>query len=46
MSINYIVILEDRGNHFKLITAYNVMPYKVKDYNKEYAKYIKTKTPT
>ncbi len=45
-SIAYLVVLEYRNNHFKLITAYNVMPNKVREYEKEYAKYIKTKTPT
>lgn len=41
-----MVILEDRGSHYKLITAYNVLPYKVKSYEKDYSKYIETKTPT
>lgn len=45
-SIDYIVILEDRNSHYKLITAYNVMPNKVREYEKEYVKYKKTKTPT
>ena len=45
-SIDYIVILEDRNSHYKLITAYNVMPNKVREYEKEYLKYKKTKTPT
>lgn len=44
--VNYMVVLEDRGNTFKLITAFNVMPYKVKSYQKDYENYIKTKTPT
>lgn len=44
--INYMVILEDRETHFKLITAYNVLEYKVKSYEKEYNKYVQTKTPT
>lgn len=44
--VNYMVILEDRSSHYKLITAYNVLPYKVKSYEKDYTKYIQTKTPT
>lgn len=44
--VNYMVILEDRDTHFKLITAYNVLEYKVKSYEKEYKKFIQTKTPT
>lgn len=44
--VNYMVILEDRDTHFKLITAYNVLPYKVKSYEKDYIKYGQTKTPT
>lgn len=43
--VNYMVILEDRATHFKLITAYNVLPYKIKSYEKEYMKYGQTKTP-
>ena len=43
---NYMVILEDRDSHYKLITAYNVLSYKIKGYEKEYNNYIKTKTPT
>ena len=42
---NYIVILEDRKTHFKLITAYYVQ-YAVKQYEKDYNQYLKTKTPT
>lgn len=45
-AVNYLVILEDRGTHYKLITAYNVIPYKAKQYEKDYNNYIKTKTPT
>ena len=44
--VNYMVILEDRDSHYKLITAYNVLSYKIKGYEKEYNNYIKTKTPT
>lgn len=44
--VNYMVILEDRGTHYKLITAYNVLDYKVKSYEKDYNKYAQTKTPT
>lgn len=44
--VNYMVILEDRTSYFKLITAFNVLPYKVKSYQKDYESYIKTKTPT
>ena len=44
--IQYMVILEDRHSHYKLISAFNVMPYAVKKYQKEYDGYIKTKTPT
>lgn len=46
LEVNYMVILEDRNTHFKLITAYNVLPCKVKAYQKDYKKYGKTKTPT
>lgn len=45
-AVNYIVILEDRGSHFKLITAFNVKSYNVKRYEKEFNSYIKTKTST
>ncbi len=38
-SINFMVILEDRNSHYKLISAYPVLDYKVKYYTKEYAKY-------
>ena len=38
-AIKYMVILEDRGTYFKLITAYPVLDYNVKRYNKEYLKY-------
>ena len=38
IEINYIVILEDRGKYYKLITAYpvseNMTPKYMKDYNK------------
>lgn len=44
-AVDYMVILEDRDTHFKLITAYNVLPYKVKSYEKDYKKYGQTKTP-
>lgn len=44
--INYMVILEDRVSHYKLITAYNVASYNIKRYEKDYKKYIETKTPT
>lgn len=44
--VNYMVILEDRNTHYKLITAYNVLPYKVNSYKKDYLKYGQTKTPT
>ena len=44
--VNYMVILEDRNIHYKLITAYNVLPYKVNSYKKDYLKYGQTKTPT
>ena len=43
---NYMVILEDRGPNYKLITAYNVLPCKVKCYEKDYQKYGQTKTST
>lgn len=45
-AVNYMVILEDRNTHFKLITAYKVMNYNVNRYMKEYISFIKTKTPT
>lgn len=38
-AINYMVILEDRGPIFKLITAFKVQEYNVKKYNREYEKY-------
>lgn len=38
-----MVILEDRDTHFKLITAYNVLPCKVKAYEKDYKKMDKQK---
>ena len=44
--INYLVILEDRDKYFKLVTAFNVLPYSIKRYQKDYNAYIKTKTPT
>lgn len=44
--VNYMVILEDRGAFFKLITAFNVQPYNVARYQKDYEVYCKTKTPT
>jgi hypothetical protein len=43
---NYMVILEDRITHYKLITAYNVLECMVKSYEKAYRKYGQTKTPT
>lgn len=45
-AVNYLVVLEDRDSHYKLITAYNILPYKVKSYEKIYKSYIETKTPT
>lgn len=45
VAVSYMVILEDRETHFKLITAYNVMPYKVRSYTKDFEKYGETKTP-
>lgn len=44
--VNYIVILEERNEYFKLITAYNVLPYKIERYQKDYDTYKRTKTPT
>lgn len=41
-AVNYLVILEDRGTHYKLITAFPVIDYKVKSYQKDYKKYGKT----
>lgn len=38
-TINYMVILEDRGEWIKLITAYPVQKYNVKRYQKEFLKY-------
>lgn len=38
-ALNFLVILEDRNTHFKLISAYPVHEYKIKYYNKEYSKY-------
>ncbi len=38
-AINFLVILEDRDTHFKLISAYPVHECKVKYYNKEYEKH-------
>jgi len=43
---NYLVILEDRNSHFKIITAYCVEEYMVKKYLADYARYQQTKTPT
>lgn len=45
-NVHYIVILEDRENHFKLITAYPVAHYNRRKYEKDYNEYQKTKTPT
>lgn len=44
--VNYMVILEDRGKYYKLITAYNVEEYNVRRYEKDYRKYMETKTST
>lgn len=44
--VDYMVVLEERGEYYKLITAYNVEEYSKKAYNKNYESYIKTKTPT
>lgn len=44
--VDYLVILEDRATHFKLITAYPVHLYSRAKLQKEYTKYLKTKTPT
>lgn len=44
--INYLVVLENRETHFKLVTAFNVQPYHEKRYQRDYETYIKTKTPT
>lgn len=41
---NYLVILEDRKDCFKLITAYPVDEYKVKSYERDYQN-NKTKSP-
>lgn len=38
-AINYLVILEDRDTHYKLISGYPVLEYKVKYYSNEYQKY-------
>lgn len=36
VAINYMVILEDRHNYYKLITAYPVQEYSIKKYENEY----------
>ncbi len=38
-SLNFLVILEDRTSHYKLISAYPVLEYRIKYYSKEYLKY-------
>lgn len=38
-AISFLVILEDRDTHYKLISAYPVLEYKIKYYTKEYNKY-------
>ena len=43
--VDYLVILEDRKTHYKLITAYPVQ-YSKKQLEKDYSKYLKTKSPT
>lgn len=47
-AVNYLVVLENRGTYYKLITAFPVQEYSIKKYLKYYKQYLleKTKTPT
>ena len=38
-AINFLIILEDRDTHYKLISAYPVLECKINYYTKEYNKY-------
>ena len=43
---DFLVVLENRKSHYKLITAFPVIGKYVDYYNEEYSKYGQTKTPT
>ncbi len=46
-AVDIMIVLEDRKNYYKLITAYPVLDYKKKRYIADYRENcIKTKTPT